>query len=90
MGKPTEAELTQALETAAHMRETGQDPHHMAKALLNLHYRMRYLDRVLHCAELYLRGMGVHEHSELQRAIREAKEADRRTTTEDPQHFGLD
>ena len=36
MGKPTTEELPQALEQAAQMREHDDDPHFIAKSLLNL------------------------------------------------------
>ena len=83
MGKPTEQELKEALETAAQMREHSDDPHHVAKALLNLNYRMGYMEKVLHAAELYLRGMGEHEHTMLQKAINEARDKDRLSTGRD-------
>ena len=54
MGQPTEAELKEALETAATMRESGQDPHHIAKALLNLNYQLKQVKLVMRAAELYL------------------------------------
>lgn len=83
MGKPTEQELDEALETAAQMREQGNDPHHVAKALLNLNYRMGYMEKVFHAAELYMRGMGEHEHTMLQKAIDEARDKDRHSAGRD-------
>jgi len=38
MGMPTEEELREALSEEARMREQGEDPHHIAKALLNFDY----------------------------------------------------
>ncbi|MDX5333659.1 MAG: hypothetical protein LPK58_06395 [Gammaproteobacteria bacterium] len=83
MSKPTDDELKQALAEAARMREQGQDPQHIAKALLNLHYRQRYLEDVLVAAEHYLRGQGEQDHARLMRAIEHYHEADTRTTGRD-------
>ncbi|HDP89350.1 MAG TPA: hypothetical protein ENN42_05260 [Thioalkalivibrio sp.] len=82
MSKPTDVELKQALAEAARMREHGEDPHHVAKALLNLHYRFRYLEDVLVAAEHYLRGQGEHEHARLVRAIEHYHEADSLTSSQ--------
>lgn len=77
MGRPTDAELEQALAVAGRMREAGDDPNHVAKALLNLNYRVRYLQRVLGAADTYLRyGQEAALHSELLRAVEEAKRAE--------------
>lgn len=81
MGKPTSDELHEALATAARMRETGTDEHHLAKALLNMNYRMRYLERVLEAAEYFLlTGMDAHKQTALQMAIDEARKAERQTS----------
>jgi hypothetical protein len=70
MAKPTEQELAAALEEAQRMREGGEDPHCVAKALLNLHYQSGFLISVLHAAEKYLQsGLAEREHAELIRAI---------------------
>lgn len=82
MSKPTEEELKQALAEAARMREQGEDPHHVAKALLNLHFRFRFLEDVLVAAEHYLRGQDVHEHARLVRAIERYHEKDSLTSGE--------
>lgn len=73
MGTPTKAELDEALATAGAMREQNNDPHYLAKSLLNLHYRNKNLQEVMQAAELYLRGEGVTEHQNLLRAIDKAK-----------------
>jgi hypothetical protein len=76
MSKPTEAELKAALAEAARMREQGDDPHHIAKALLNCHYMQRELEQVLRAAEEYLRsGLAEPEHLRLERAIEKARRA---------------
>jgi hypothetical protein len=77
MGKPTEEELGEALKEAQRMREQGEDPHHVAKALLNLNYQSGILIGVLHAAENYLQsGMAEREHTELVIALDKAREAD--------------
>lgn len=90
MGVPTQQELEQALEEAARMREHGEDPQHIAKALLNHNYRIRQLEKVLHAAEVYLHsGHGGHEHSQLLRAIETAKRSGTDTDLHDPLDYGL-
>ncbi len=77
MGTPTEEELDEALKEAQRMREQGEDPHHVAKALLNLDYRNGFLINVLHAAENYLNsGMAEREHTQLVKAIEKARAAD--------------
>ena len=44
MGVPTKEELEQALSEAARMREHGEDPHHLAKVVLNHNYRIEQLE----------------------------------------------
>lgn len=82
MGKPTEQELQEALHHAALMRETGADEHYIAKAILNLNYRNKKLEKVLEHAERYLRGEDPQEHSRLVHAIEEAKKAGESTEDE--------
>ena len=87
MGKPTEEEFEDALKTAIQMREEGNDPHHIAKALLNLNYRMGFLEKVFHAASLYLRGLGEHEHTALQKALDAARREDAHTSGQDSDDF---
>ena len=76
MGVPSKEELDAALSEAARMREQGEDPQHIAKALLNHNYRIDTLEKVLHAADLYLHsGQASQEHSKLVRAIDVAKKA---------------
>ena len=83
MSKPTEEELKRALLAAAHMREQGQDPDFIAKALLNLHYRFGFLEEVVSAAEHYLHsGQGEREHSLLVGAIRKYHDAESLTSGE--------
>lgn len=80
MGMPTDEELREALRHAAGMREHGKDPHHVAKSLLNLNYRLKQLEKVMHAAELFLNsGLAVQEHQRLEKAIEEARRAIDRT-----------
>ncbi len=91
MGMPTAEELEDALREAARMREQGDDPHHVAKALLNLNYRVRSLERVLEAAELYFRsGQAVAEHQRLRQAIEQARAVAARSAGSEPGLFGLE
>ncbi len=91
MGMPTLEELNEALTEAARMREQGDDPHHVGKALLNLHYRTRLLEDVLHAAERFLHsGMAAQEHQQLQRAIERVRSAVDRTAAVERDQFGLE
>lgn len=54
MGKPSTHELREALDRAIAMRESGQDPHFVAKTLLNLHYRLLKAERAVAAARHYL------------------------------------
>ena len=90
MGVPTKEELETALQEAARMREQGEDPHHIAKVLLNHNHRIDVLEKVLHAAELYLHsGHSAHEHAELLKAIKTAKHASSNTTDHDALDYGL-
>ncbi|MCG8494691.1 MAG: hypothetical protein MI796_01410 [Enterobacterales bacterium] len=72
MGKPTDEELKEALAEAARMREAGEDPHHLAKALLNCHFRLKHAEKVYHAAQEYFRtGMEEHYHSKLVNVLEE-------------------
>lgn len=88
MGKPTEDELKKALEEVSRMREQGDDPHFVAKSLLNIYYRFHLLEKVLHATELYLHsGHAAHEHSILIKAINEYHAKEKRTAGEDKDAF---
>lgn len=90
MGIPTTEELEQALAEAARMREQGEDEHHVAKALLNLHYRAQLMQKAVDAARHYLHsGLAPHEHAELVKAI---AAVDRATTPPgaDRERFGLE
>ena len=76
MGKPTIEELETALKYAARLREQGEDEFYIGKSLLNLNYRIKYLEVVLNKANLYLHsGEGSIEHAELVKAIEQAEKA---------------
>ncbi|MCW8827795.1 MAG: hypothetical protein OQK94_01930 [Gammaproteobacteria bacterium] len=90
MGMPTEEELQEALAEAARMREHGEDPHHIAKALLNINYQNEQLKHVLRAVELYFNsGMAVAEHQKLKKAVEQARLAVHRTGAIEEEHFGL-
>lgn len=90
MGVPSKEELDSALKEAARMREQGEDPHHLAKTLLNHNYRIETLEKVLHAAELFMHsGQAGHEHSQLVRAIEAAKKASSDSSDSDVLDYGL-
>ena len=77
MSKPTPEEMNKALSEAARLREQGEDEFFLGKSLMNLNYRVKILEDVLHKADLYLHsGEGAHEHAELVRVIEQAREAE--------------
>jgi len=76
MGKPTTEELEKALNHAVQLREQGEDYYFMAKSLLNLNYRIKFLEEVMDKAKLYLHsGEAAVEHGLLVNAIEEAEKA---------------
>ena len=80
MAMPTEEELKEALAEAARMREQGEDPHHVAKALLNCNYQVEQLRHVLQAVDQYFHsGMAVATHQRLHKAVEEAHRAIDRT-----------
>lgn len=90
MGVPTKQELEQALATAVQMREQNTDENHLAKALLNLNYRLHTLEKVMDRAKLFLHsGLAAEEHAALQKAIDQAERAATRAGDEH-QDFGLE
>ena len=90
MGVPTEEELQTALQEAARLREQGEDPHHIAKVLLNHNYRIEKLEKVMLAAELYFRsGNAGQEHTNLVQAIEAAKYASSNTADGDELDYGL-
>ncbi len=90
MGMPSKEELEQALAEAARMREQGDDPYHLAKALLNLNYQNEQLKHVLAAVELYFNsGMAVTEHQKLKKAIVTARNAIDRSGGIERESFGL-
>jgi len=90
MGKPTEEELQQALAVAKYMRESGQDPYCLAKALLNLNYRVGYLEQVMQAAVSYLRsGLAEREHTRLVHAIEAVKRVEARDQSDDGAAAGV-
>ena len=88
MPRPTEQELAEALKHAGKMRETGSDPHHIAKALLNLNYRMKFMEQLLEDTKHYLRGNGGVEHAKLLHTIEEVERVSR-YLGEEPQNPAL-
>jgi L-fucose isomerase-like protein len=90
MAMPTEEELKIALAEAGRMREQGEDPYHIAKALLNSHYQQEQLRKVLKAVEQYFHsGMAVQEHQKLRQAMDKARVAIDRTAGGDTEQSWL-
>ena len=90
MGMPSKEELEVALAEAARMREAGEDPKFLAKALLNANYQVEQLSHVLAAVELYFHsGMAVAEHQKLRKAVEKAKLAIDRSGGIEHESFGL-
>lgn len=90
MGVPQKEELEAALREARRMREQREDPHHVAKALLNFHYRYRLMERVVDAARHFMHsGLAPHEHAVLVRAIEEIERASQ-PSGRDEEEFGLE
>jgi hypothetical protein len=91
MGRPSNEELKTALTEAARMREQGDDSSFLAKSLLNLNYRMKYLEHVRQAAESYLHsGLAEHNHAVLIRAIDACRQAEIRGGPEEGEHPWLE
>ena len=91
MPKPTEEELDTAIKIAIQMRENENDPYFIAKAVLNLNYRIKYLEKVLRSADRYLNmGMSERERTVLLRDIEKAKDAESHTAQQEREDFGLE
>ncbi len=89
MGKPTEAELNQAIATAIAMRESGHDQDYMAKSLLSLNYRMAKMERLLEVTKRYLHaGQSATDHRTLLQAIQAAEKANAAEAEGDTPGFG--
>ena len=90
MGKPTSEELQTALTEAARMREKKEDPHFLAKTVLNMDYRIKSLEKIYHSAALYLHsGQGATEHTRLLQAMNSYESLDNRTEGKEDESFGL-
>ena len=90
MSMPSKEELEIALAEAGRMREQGDDPKFVAKALLNSNYQVEQLSHVLAAVELYFHsGMAVTEHQKLKKAVEKAKEAIDRSGGIEHESFGL-
>jgi hypothetical protein len=90
MGVPGKEELETALREARRMREQGDDPQHLAKVLLNLHYRYQLMEKVVDAARHFMHsGLAPHEHATLVRTI-EAVEKASQQAGHDGGGFGLE
>jgi len=76
MSRPTSEQLNIALHQAAKLRESGEDEFYIGKSLMNLNYRMRYMEQVMHAAKEFLHaGLAGKEQTDLQMAIEKAEKA---------------
>lgn len=76
MGTPTAEELKTALDEAGRMREQGEDPHFLAKCLLNHHFRLRHLEKVHEGIIGYMRsGMDDGAHQRLVKILEDYRTA---------------
>jgi hypothetical protein len=76
MSNPTSEELNIALKEAARLREQDEDMHFIGKSLMNLNYRIYYLEKALKAAKEFLHtGLGAKEHTDLLHAIEKADKA---------------
>lgn len=90
MGKPTEEELELALMEAKLMRERGEDPCYVAKALLNCHYHSGFLREVYKAAQEYLHnGQTESGHTRLLRAIEKVRQVEDRDAHVERPSLGL-
>ena len=90
MSMPSKEELAIALAEAGRMREQGDDPKFVARALLNANYQVEQLTHVLAAVELYVHsGMAVTEHQKLKKAVATAKQAIDRSAGLEHESFGL-
>jgi hypothetical protein len=90
MGVPTQEELDKAIKEVIRMRESGEDPHFVAKVLLHHHWLIEQLEKAVKAADLYLHsGHGSREHTMLVKAIENAKNAHRESTDREPGEYGL-
>ncbi len=77
MLKPSGEELKIALDAANQIREQDADSEHLAKALLYFVEKAAALEKIAVAADLYInRGEAIQHHSELLRAIENAKRRD--------------
>ena len=90
MAKPTQEELELALTEAKLMRERGEDPCYLAKALLNCHYQNGFLREVLLAAQEYLRsGQTETTHTRLVRALEKVRQVEDRDAHLERPSLGL-
>jgi len=88
--KPTDDELTAALQRAEAMREQGDDPEHLAKSLLYLARRDELLEEILQHLELFLGfGFPEEEHARLVLLVDQARRQALVEQGETPDGLGL-
>ncbi|MCW8907619.1 MAG: hypothetical protein OQL28_10235 [Sedimenticola sp.] len=88
--KPTDDELSVALQRAEAMRDQGDDPEYLARSLLYLARRDELLEEILEHLELYLGfGFPEEEHARLVLLVEQARRQARVEQGESPDKLGL-
>lgn len=91
MGMLSDSEMKEALAEAGRMREVGEDPHHVAHALLNMRYQNVHYGHLMEAVEHYMRsGMATLELQRMRIAIEKTRLAIDRTANLEPEKFGLE
>ena len=86
----TDNELSQAIETAALLRESDNDQYFIAKTVLNLNYMVKQLEAVYKATERYLHsGMSLTEHQHLESAIKKYRVTENRASGSDVTTFNI-
>lgn len=67
--KPTPVEIETALAEAIRMREAAEDEQHVARVLLNHHYRLQLLEDLYKATTSYLHGESALQHARLVKAV---------------------
>lgn len=90
MGMLSDEEMKAALAEAGRMRETGQDPHQLARALLNLNYQNTHYKHLVEALEHYLHsGMATLELQRLRVSLEKTKDAIARSGHIEDEKWGL-
>ena len=88
--KPSTEQMQHALEVAASMRDSDDDPDYLSRALLYLQHRIEVLEQVHSAANEYMHfGQEERQHARLQRALESVRDFEIRESNQDKQDLGL-